>query len=185
MNILKKLAAPVLGALASVVLVVSMAYAIGGSGWNEAIGNWQFRGLVRMEDDVHVYQTLTVDGATTLADLISSDDLTATDDLYVESQLIFDEEGTITIESDGDPAAFTPTGTFQKISSAGATGTSAITILEEGTLLILYNAGAQTITFTDTGTLKLSGNAALGSGDTLSLISDGTSWIQVAPEGDN
>jgi hypothetical protein len=135
-------------------------------------------------DDFTLTDDMTAD-VVTAADLVATDDITATDDLYVQSQLIFDEEATITVESDGDPAAFTPTGTYQPITSAGNTGTSAITVLEEGTRLTLVNVGSNTITFTDTGTLKLSGNAALGQFDTLALLSDGTNWIQIAPEGDN
>ena len=37
-----------------------------------------------------------------------------------------------------------------------------------------------TITITDTGTLKLSGNAALGQYDTITLWSDGTNWIEIS-----
>jgi len=40
--------------------------------------------------------------------------------------------------------------------------------------------GSNTITLTDTGTLKLGGNAALGQYDSITLLSDGTNWIQVS-----
>jgi len=46
--------------------------------------------------------------------------------------------------------------------------------------LVLVNVGSNTITLTDTGTLKLSANAALGQYDTITLQSDGTNWIELA-----
>ena len=44
----------------------------------------------------------------------------------------------------------------------------------------MVNNSNTTITISDTGTLKLSGNIALGQYDTLVLISDGTNWVQLA-----
>ena len=74
----------------------------------------------------------------------------------------------------------TPVGAYQQITAAGAVGTSAITAGNAGDVLILINTGSNTITLTDTGTLKLGGNAALGPSDALALFSDGTNWIQVS-----
>jgi len=78
----------------------------------------------------------------------------------------------------------TPTTSYQPISSTQAIGTASIAIKPAGTLLRIANVGSQTITFTDTGTLVLSGNSALGANDVALLISDGTNWIQVG-ESDN
>ena len=78
----------------------------------------------------------------------------------------------------------TPVGAYQQITAAGAVGTSAITAGNAGDVLILINTGSNTITLTDTGTLKLGGNAALGPSDALALFSDGTNWIQ-ASKADN
>ena len=77
-------------------------------------------------------------------------------------------------------AMLTPIGSYQPISAAAAVGTSSIatTTRAAGELLYLINVGSQTVTFTDTGSLKLSGNAALGAGDTLLLVFDGTAWNQ-------
>ncbi len=77
-------------------------------------------------------------------------------------------------------STITPTGTYQPIQSAGAVGTSSIATGTAGTVLVLVNAVAQTITLTDTGTLMLSANLALGQYDSVTLISDGTNWIQLA-----
>lgn len=79
-------------------------------------------------------------------------------------------------------ATLNATGTFQRITSVGAAGTSgaAITVKPAGTILILLNVGANTITFTETGTLKSAGNIALGALDSAALVSDGTNWYQWA-----
>lgn len=84
---------------------------------------------------------------------------------------------TITVVADG---TVTPTGFNQPISAAGGVGTSSITVLPNGSLVLLTNVGSNTITFTDTGTLVLGGNAALGANDTLLIKSDGTNWYQVS-----
>lgn len=74
------------------------------------------------------------------------------------------------------------TGTYQQLTSATAVGTSGanITVKPAGTLLVLVNVGANTITFTETGTLISAGNIALGQHDSATLISDGTNWRQIA-----
>lgn len=73
-------------------------------------------------------------------------------------------------------------GTHQPISSTAAIGTSGanITVKAAGSILILRNVGAQTITFTETGTLISAGNIALGANDSATLLSDGTNWVQIA-----
>ena len=74
----------------------------------------------------------------------------------------------------------TPTGTYQPISAAGAVSTGSIATGTAGEILILTNTAANTITISDTGTLKLAGDAAIGQYDTLTLLSDGTNWLQVS-----
>ena len=64
---------------------------------------------------------------------------------------------------------------------AAATGTSAIGgYATAGRVIVLVNVGSNTITLTDTGTLKLSGNAALGQYDNITLMSDGTNWVELS-----
>ena len=79
-------------------------------------------------------------------------------------------------------STLTPVTTYQPVSSTAAIGTSSIASMPSGARLDIVNVGSQTITFTDTGTLRLSGNIALGAYDTLSLVSAGTGqgWIQLA-----
>jgi 3D (Asp-Asp-Asp) domain-containing protein len=77
-------------------------------------------------------------------------------------------------------AQITPVGTFHRLTSAASVSTADIEILDAGTVVVLVNVGSNTITISDTGTLKLSGDIALGANDTVTLLSDGTNWIQLA-----
>lgn len=75
-----------------------------------------------------------------------------------------------------------PTGTFQRLNSAGNVAVSGanIEVKPAGTLLVLVNVGSSTITISETGTLKSAGNIALGALDSATLLSDGTNWYQIA-----
>lgn len=107
----------------------------------------------------------------TAADVTVADDLT-TADLYLTRQ----SSQTITFGG-----TITPTGAYHQITAAAARGTSSVAgVSTAGRVVTIVNAGSQTITLTDTGTLKLAGNAALGQYDSITLLSDGTNWIQVS-----
>jgi hypothetical protein len=78
-------------------------------------------------------------------------------------------------------AAFTPLGTYQPIAAAGTvTPTISTSGFTAGTLLRLVNTSAQSIVFVDTSTLMLTGDITLGQYDTLSLVFDGTNWIELS-----
>lgn len=78
-------------------------------------------------------------------------------------------------------STITPVGTNQPISSTGAVGTSSIAApTGVNNILYLVNVGSQTITLTDTGTLKLAGNFAMGVTDGITLMFDGTNWVEMA-----
>lgn len=100
-----------------------------------------------------------------------------TGDVELGGFVVYDPVNTKTIVADG---TLTTNGTNQPISSASAVGTSSIVPAGNGSLVHLINVGSNTITFTDTGALKLAGNAALGAADTLTIISDGTDWYEIA-----
>jgi len=117
--------------------------------------------------------TLTVDGASTLTGVVvASADVTIDDDLIIDPQA-----ATIAVTAD---STITALGTVTKLSAAASCGTATITAGTAGQVLILMGPAANTITITDTGTLKLSGNCALTANDTLTMISDGTNWNEVS-----
>lgn len=156
---------------------------------------------LRVGRDVLVTRNLQVTGVITAGGIITAGNLDLPGDLIVRDDLTVIDDASI-----GDDltilggltglVAFNPaitqvitendtlnaTGTMQPISSTAAAAMSgnSITIKPAGTLLILVNVGAQTITFTETGILKSAGNIALGTLDSASLLSDGTSWYQIA-----
>lgn len=75
----------------------------------------------------------------------------------------------------------TPRGSYQPLAAVGPVGTAIVTKGNAGDVLFLVNTSTvttATITISDTGTLKLGGNRALGQFDTLTLISDGTNWVE-------
>lgn len=74
------------------------------------------------------------------------------------------------------------TGTYQRLTAAGAVSVSGdnVTTKPAGTVLILVNSGAQTITITETANIKSAGNIALGALDSATLVSDGADWFQIA-----
>lgn len=116
--------------------------------------------------------TLTAGSAIIGNDLSVADDLTSAD-------LFNTRAATVTVTTDG---VITPTGAYQPLSAAGAVQTSDIagcTVANDGRLVTLINGVNQTITITDTGTLKLASTYAMGQYDSLSLRCDTVNWIEI------
>jgi hypothetical protein len=135
------------------------------------------------QSGVEMDSTLSVEGILSAGSAVQADgDVATGSDLQVAA---FVRTVPTTAISVTNGATITPTGTYQPLESAGNVGFSGIAVGTAGDHLILINESNTTITLTDTGTLMLSGNAALGQYDVIHLLSDGTNWIQVAPEGDN
>jgi hypothetical protein len=74
----------------------------------------------------------------------------------------------------------TPTYTYQQLHAAGNVWTSNLAALGAGTLVVLANKSNTTITITDTGIIMLSADWAGTQYDTLTLLSDGTNWLELA-----
>ena len=122
-------------------------------------------GLTLTDDDLTVTSgdiTVTA-GDVTLVD----GDLTLSDNLYLVAQPV------ITVTT-----FFTPTGRYQPVTATAARGVT-VTVGAEGMVTTITNVGTNNITITDTGTLIMAGNLALGQYDNLTLRSDGTRWIEL------
>ena len=146
----------------------------GGAGWYDIENSLRVYGDVDARDDVTITDDLTVGGDLTVAGAsTTTGDLTASGAFNTGAQAA-------TLTND---FALVPTTSYVEVTSAGAVGgVFSTTGVVEGQVIFLVNVGAQTITFTDTGTSKLSGNAALGANDTLTVIFDGTNYNEVAQQ---
>lgn len=117
------------------------------------------------------------DDDVTVTDGVTADDVTVADDLTT-ADLYLTQQSSQTIIYGG---TITPTGAYHQITATAARGTSSVAVVgKAGRVVTLINVGSNTITLTDTGTLKLAGNAALGQYDNITLLNDGTNWIQVS-----
>ena len=147
---------------------------------------------------LNVTDTTTLTGAvTTAGDVVIGDDLTVSDGLSVTGDQTltgaFGVAGAATLAGElkfTAPSAITVTAgstiatagyTVVPIAASGTVGTSAVTgCTTAGKVTILRNTTNQTITITDTSTIMLGGNAALGQYDTLTMLGDGTNCLQIS-----
>ena len=126
---------------------------------------------------------LTVSNGLTTDDLTVTDDVSVVDDVTVAGSVAVMEDlrlvpATVITLTSG--ATLTPLGSYQPLASAGAIGFGAISAGNAGDTLVLVNTVNQTITITDSATLRLGGNAALGQYDTLTLIYANGAWTQLS-----
>ena len=102
----------------------------------------------------------------------------------------FSADGTITTQaglnlipgtaiSVTDGSTITPTTAIQELTAAGNVG-AALAACGDGQVLVLVNLSNVTITITDTGTIRLAGNAALGQYDTLTVVGSGVTCLETA-----
>lgn len=166
---------------------VAYAQIGGGVGWFNIVQDVMVSGSMQVNNDLTVMDDATFTDQLNSADLTASDDVVVGDDLTVTDDTVLTDDTTVggdliytkqtrIVVTDGSTIA--PLGSYQPISSTANTGTSSISGCTSGRLLALVNVGSSTITLTDTGTLKLSGNIALGNMDSLGLLCDGTNWVQ-------
>jgi hypothetical protein len=118
-------------------------------------------------------------GDTHFTNVVATGHITAGDNLTVGEFAALSRQGVVTVTNSG---AITPGGSYQPLVATTAVGAGAIasSTLTAGQLLFFTNIGTPTITLTDTGRLRLSGNAALGQYDTITLLFDGEYFIETA-----
>lgn len=77
-------------------------------------------------------------------------------------------------------ASFTPTGSYQPITSAGTvTPTLATTGYTAGTVIYLVNKSNTTINFASTGNQQFTSACALAQYNSLAVLWDGTNWLKL------
>lgn len=96
--------------------------------------------------------------------------------LDVKSGAIF-APTTVAVTQD---STITASSTVVQLSAAGSVSTGSISTSTSGQLLILLGPASNTVTISDTGTLKLGGDRALSANDTLTLLGDGTNWNEIS-----
>ena len=80
-----------------------------------------------------------------------------------------------------DGMTVTPSASFHPLGSAGTvTITLGVDGVEDGHVVVLTNTTATTINLADSGTAKLSAAMALGQDDTITLIKQGTAWLELS-----
>ena len=115
--------------------------------------------------------------ASTFGNLVSSSTIRSTTYIKVGTFHRLTERTAISVTTDG---AVDPTGSYQQLTASEAVQTSDVTCGSEGDIVIYANTVNQTITLTDTGALKLTGNFAMGQYDTLTVLNDGTNCLEIA-----
>lgn len=115
--------------------------------------------------------TVGLDAVTVAGTITQSDgDLIVADDIRVTAQT----EISVT-----NGAAFAPTGTYQPIAAASEV-TPTVTVGTAGNIVVLVNTETNVINLADSGTAKLTAAVALGQYDSITLLSDGTNWIEIS-----
>lgn len=139
-----------------------------GAGWDNDIILQNGEGIENATDASIKF----TDGANTLMTIV---DAGAVGNLLLAGKI------TDTPQASAATADYTLTATSSvvQLSAVASCGTSSITAGAAGQVLIIIGPAANTVTFTDTGTLKLGGNRELSANDTLSLIGDGTNWNEI------
>ena len=115
--------------------------------------------------------------ASTFGNLVSGSSIRSTTYIKVGTFARLAEQTAITVTADG---AVDPTGSYQQLTAAGAVTTSDVTCGSEGDVVTFANVANQTITITDTGTLKMAGNFGMGQYDTLTVLNDGTNCLEIS-----
>lgn len=135
--------------------------------------------------------TLAVDGASTLTGAVSAGStlavtgastltgaVTTVAGLTVGTSISHGAQSAVTVTNGGTIAV---TDDIVPLTAGGNVGTSTITGCSTANkITVLRNTANVTITITDTSTIMLEGNAALGQYDTLVLLGDGTNCLQLA-----
>jgi hypothetical protein len=94
----------------------------------------------------------------------------------IDNLIAFGNAGNVTVTPG---AVLTPANTLTFVTAAGAAGVG-MGLGSTGQIVSVINMGTNAVTISDTVNSALSGDIALGQYDTLTMVFDGTRWIQLA-----
>jgi len=114
-------------------------------------------------------------GISNFSSLVLSGDLVIGDDVTIVGDVVTQPTTAIVVTNG---STITPLGAYVPITGSTGVGTSSIAAPTAGRLIYITNLANATITLTDTGTLRLSANFAMGQHDSITLRGDGTNWIE-------
>jgi hypothetical protein len=179
-----------------VVATLLITVALLGAGWYSTspvaaqtfrtlIDGWVIMDRVTINHDAEIKGTLTAGtltaGTVAATGAVSAGSVAATGTVQAATvSTAFGQFTAANVLTITQGLTITPASSYQPLASAGNVSTGVIATGAAGNILMLVNTADTTITISDTGTLKLSGNLALGQFDSVTLISDGTNWVQLA-----
>lgn len=172
---------PILGALLLVLVLVVLLVSPLSAQVRQPF-EWIFAKRLTVETTTALGGATTIGGALTGTSAAFSGNVTGGGTLSVAGDLAASDAlylipGTaITVTNGG---TITPTTAVQELTAAGNVGAE-LAACGDGQVLHLVNLSNVTITITDTGTIRLEGNAALGQYDTLTVVGNGVSCIELA-----
>jgi cytoskeletal protein CcmA (bactofilin family) len=135
-------------------------------------------GAVTVSDQLNVSSLLTgANGIAAAGGITSTGNVTATAMVQVGTWGLYQRQTPIAVIN---MTYITPTGTYQPLSLAANCGTSNLAAMPAGYLLMLVNESNFTVSITDTATIMLSASWSGSQYDTLTLLSDGTNWLELA-----
>jgi hypothetical protein len=138
---------------------------------------WIYAKRLTVDTNAAVGGNLTVAGGTNLVGNVTTDGTFSADGTITTQGGLMLIPGTAISVTDG--STITPTTAIQELTAAGNVG-AGLAACGDGQVLTLVNLSNVTITITDTGSIRLAGNAALGQWDSLTVVGSGVTCVEVA-----
>lgn len=167
---------PVLGALLLAAVLLALLFSPLTAQVRQPF-EWINAKRLTVDNNAAVGGNLTVAGGSNLVGNVTTDGtLSADGAITTQDDLMLIPGAAITVTDGG---TITPTTAIQELTAAGNVG-AALAACGDGQVQVLVNLSNVTITITDTGSIRLAGNAALGQWDSLTVVGSGVTCVEVA-----
>ena len=158
------------GAVASIIISAIIALA--------ALWGYNVIVVQPLQQQVNQAAPAGATGDTNFTNVVASGSVAAGTTLTAGTSTFRGVQSTVTVTANGTIAV---TADIVPLTAAGTVGTGTITGCNTaGKVTTFYNTANQTITISDTSTIMLAANAALGQYDTLTVLGDGTNCLGIA-----